>query len=138
MVREREPRRPYDPREVALAYVMLLPAIVIFGVFVFYPFVKNFQLPFYTAPPKFGAIARPEKYVGWKQWRDVLTSDDFRNTLWVTVKFTLLTVPLGIALGLLLAVAAHQKLRGITAFRTIFSSTVATSIAVASVIFFSL
>jgi len=35
-------------------------------------------------------------------------------------------------------VLAHQKLRGITVYRTIFSSTVATSIAVASVIFFTL
>jgi sn-glycerol 3-phosphate transport system permease protein len=58
--------------------------------------------------------------------------------VWVTVKFALFTVPVGIALGLALAVLAHQKLRGITIYRTIFSSTVATSVAVASVIFFTL
>ena len=46
----------------------------------------------------------------------------------------LLTVPIGIALGLGLAVLAHQTLRGITVFRTIFSSTVVTSVAVASLI----
>ncbi len=136
--RGREPRVPYRPREVLLAYCMLLPSLVVFGVFVFYPFVKDLQLPFFTSPPKFGAISRAQRYVGWSQWRAVLTSSEFRNTLTVTVKFTVLTVPLGVALGLLLAVAAHQQLRGITVFRTIFSSTVATSIAVASVMFFSL
>ena len=44
-------------------------------------------------------------------------------------------MPAGIVLGLALAVLAHQKLRGIGIYRTIFSSTVATSVAVASVIF---
>src|SRR4051794_40479212 len=68
--RDRQPRAPYRGSEVALAYLMLLPSLLVFGVFVFYPFVKDFQLPFFTAPPKFGAIARPEKYVGWKQWHD--------------------------------------------------------------------
>jgi sn-glycerol 3-phosphate transport system permease protein len=46
-----------------------------------------------------------------------------------------ITVPVGIALGILLAVLAHQKLKGIGIYRTFFSSTVATSVAVASVIF---
>ena len=38
----------------------------------------------------------------------------------------------------LLAVAANRQLRGIKVFRTIFASTVATSVAVASVVFFVL
>ena len=52
----------------------------------------------------------------------------------MTVEFVLLTVPIGIVLGLALAVLAHQRLRGIAIFRTIFSSTVVTSVAVASLI----
>ena len=44
-------------------------------------------------------------------------------------------MPAGIGLGLLLAVTAHRKLRGIGVYRTVFSSTVATSVAVAAVIF---
>ncbi len=138
MRRDRPAREPYRLREVGLGYLMLAPSLVAFVVFVFYPFAKNFVLPFYSQPPKFGAIARPERYVGWSQWKSVLTSDEFRNTLAVTAKFTIITVPIGIVLGLVLAVAAHQRLRGITVFRTIFSSTVATSIAVVSVIFLSL
>jgi sn-glycerol 3-phosphate transport system permease protein len=47
-------------------------------------------------------------------------------------------VPSGIVLGLLLAVLAHRQLRGMGVYRTIFSSTVATSVAAASVIFFTL
>jgi sn-glycerol 3-phosphate transport system permease protein len=119
-------------REVGLAYLLILPALVIFGIFIFYPFFKNFYLGFYRTPPFPGL---PSKYVGFDQYRDVLSSNEFVDSLKTTVAFALLTVPTGIALGLALAVLAHQKLRGIGIYRTIFSSTVATSVAVASVIF---
>ena len=41
--------------------------------------------------------------------------------------FAIMTVPTGIALGLGLAILAHQQLKGIGVYRTFFSSTVATS-----------
>ncbi|HEX5615365.1 MAG TPA: sugar ABC transporter permease [Acidimicrobiia bacterium] len=122
-------------RESGLAAVMLAPSFLVFGVFVFYPFFRNFQLAFYRTPPFPGL---PKRWAGWDQITDVLGSSEFRNSLWVTVKFAVFTVPTGIALGILLAVLAHQKLRGISIYRTIFSSTVATSVAVASVIFLTL
>ena len=119
-------------REVGLAYLLILPSLIIFGVFVFYPFFRNFYLGFYKTPPFPGL---PTRYVGFDQYRDVLTSQDFIDSLKTTVGFAFLTVPAGIVLGLLLAVLAHQQLRGIGIYRTIFSSTVATSVAVAAVIF---
>jgi sn-glycerol 3-phosphate transport system permease protein len=79
-----------------------------------------------------------ERWVGFDQYRAVLTGDEFTDGLWITVRFVLLTVPLGIALGVLLAVAANRRLRGIKVFQTIFASTVASSVAVASVFFFVL
>jgi len=118
-------------REAVLGYALVMPALVVFGTFVFYPFVKNFWLGLYRTPPFPGL---PRRWVGLEQYREVLTSEYFTNSLKVTVAFLLLTVPLGITLGLLLAVLAHQRLRGIAVFRTIFSSTVATSVAVASLV----
>jgi sn-glycerol 3-phosphate transport system permease protein len=125
-------------RDAGLAYLLLLPSLVLFGIFAYYPFLKNFKLPFYRESQGFGRFAGKERYVGWTQWHEVLTSEEFKHALGVTVRFVILTVPFGIALGMLLAVVAHQRLRGIAVFRTIFSSTIATSVAVASLIFFSL
>jgi sn-glycerol 3-phosphate transport system permease protein len=119
-------------REAGLGYLLIAPALLIFSVFVFFPFAKNFQLALYRNPPFPGL---PSTYVGLKQVSDVLTSSAFRNSLWATVLFALFTVPAGILSGLVLAVLANQRLRGIAIYRTIFSSTVATSVAVASVIF---
>ncbi len=128
-------------REALLAYTLLVPSFAVFGVFVFYPFAKNIEIPFYARTNCTGLGTRrtcDRTWAGLDQWGDILGSDDFRHSLWVTVRFTLMTVPAGIALGLLLAVVAHQRLRGVTIYRTIFSSTVATSAAVASVIFVSM
>ena len=125
-------RRKRRLREAGLGYLLVLPSLTIFGVFVFYPFLRNFFLGLYRVPPFPGL---PRRYVGFEQYRDVLTSDEFRDSFVTTILFALYTVPIGLALGLGLAVLAHQKLKGIGIYRTIFSSTVATSVAVASVIF---
>jgi sn-glycerol 3-phosphate transport system permease protein len=119
-------------REAGLGYLLLLPAFLVFAVFVFYPFIRNFYLGFFSTPPFPG---QPKDFVGIDQYRDVLSSSEFLDSLKITITFAIITVPVGIALGILLAVLAHQKLKGIAIYRTFFSSTVATSVAVASVIF---
>ena len=55
-------------------------------------------------------------------------------SFWLAV----MTVPAGLILGIGLAVLADKHLRGIGIFRTIFSSTIATSVAVASLVWFVL
>jgi sn-glycerol 3-phosphate transport system permease protein len=122
-------------KEIGLAFLLLLPSIVIFGVFIYYPLITTFYRGMYESPPFPGAS---DEYVGLSQYSDVLSGHDFLNSLEVTFLFALYTVPLGLALGIVMAVLANQRLRGIAIFRTIFSSTVATSVAVASVIFFTL
>jgi len=129
------PRFIRRAREAALAYLLILPAVAAFGLFVFYPLVKTAYLGFFLAPP---TPNLPSHYVGLQQYQQVLGSSDFRDSLGRTGLFVLLTVPAGIVLGLALANLAQKKVPGIRAFRTIYSSTVATSVAVASVVFFTL
>jgi sn-glycerol 3-phosphate transport system permease protein len=119
-------------REAGLGYLLLLPAFLVFAVFIFYPFFRNFYLGFFSTPL---SPDQPKDFVGIDQYRDVLSSSEFLDSLKVTITFAIITVPVGIALGILLAVLAHQKLKGVGIYRMFFSSTVATSIAVASVIF---
>lgn len=121
-------------REWPFAILLLVPSALVFGVFVFYPLARTIQLGMYRSDP-FGGLG---KYVGPSRYGHVLTSDSFRHSLGVSMKFALLTVPTGLALGLGLAVLAHQQLKGIGFFRTIFSSTVATSVAVASLMWLTL
>jgi sn-glycerol 3-phosphate transport system permease protein len=129
--RRRRRRFSRRMRDMLLGYALVLPSLLVFGTFIFYPFIKNLWLGLYRTPP-FPNL--PRTWVGISQYRDVLTSQLFTNSFKVTLEFVVLTVPVGIALGLLLAVLAHQRLRGIAFFRTVFSSTVVTSVAVASLI----
>jgi sn-glycerol 3-phosphate transport system permease protein len=119
-------------REAGLAYLLLLPAMVLFAVFSFYPFFRNFKLMLYETPPVPGL---PARYVGLHQIIPTITSTQFTQSLVSTFVFVILVVPVSLISGLALAVAAHRKLKGMGAYRTIFSSTVVSSVAVASVIF---
>jgi sn-glycerol 3-phosphate transport system permease protein len=115
-------------REWGLAAAMLLPSLVVLVSFVLYPLGRAIFL----GRQRCDAQAQNCRTNGWRQYADVAQSEEFRHALWVTVKFALLTVPVGVALGLGLAVLADKQLRGMRVFRTVFSSTVATSVAVAS------
>jgi len=127
-------RRSPRGREALLAYGLIAPAFIILAVFSFYPLYRLFRFALYR-PNRFGT---GERYVGWSNLPKVLGGDEFQSGLWITLRYVLYTVPPGLALGLLLALAANRRLRGIKIFQTIFSSTVASSVAVASVVFFGL
>lgn len=119
-------------REWGLAYALLLPASLVFAVFTFYPFLRNFKLALYQNPPYPGL---PSHYVGLHQVGSVLASTEFHQSLVSTLLFVVMLVPTGLLGGLLLAVVAQREMRGMAIYRTIFSSTVVTSVAVAAVVF---
>lgn len=115
-------------RDVPAAAVMLTPSLVILVGFVLYPLVRAVWLGQQLCDVQ-GENCENQ---GFQQYVDVFTSSEFQHALGITVKYALLTVPLGLALGIGLAVLADRALRGIGFFRTVFASTVATSVAVAS------
>lgn len=122
-------------RDAALAYLFLLPALAAFAIFAFYPLYRLF---YDSVHHQSRFLNRPPTYVGFSQLWQTLTSSEFLSGLGHSALFMVYSVPLGLVLGVLLAVAAHRRLRGIKVYQAIFSSTVASSVAVASVIFFTL
>lgn len=121
-------------REATIAYALLAPSLLIYGAFAYYPLARLVRFGLYR-PNRFG---NGETWVGPKNFVDILTGDEFRSALWITVKYILYTVPPGLILGVLLAVAVDRRLRGIKFFQTVFASTVASSAAVSAVVFFTL
>jgi sn-glycerol 3-phosphate transport system permease protein len=117
-------------RDTALAALFLVPSLAVFAAFFFYPIGRIVYLGFFQQ----NQTRTRQRYVGFEQYSEVLTGDEFLEGLGITVKYVLFTVPAGLVLGVLLAVAANRRLRGIKIFHTIFSSTVATSVAVASIV----
>jgi sn-glycerol 3-phosphate transport system permease protein len=129
-----EPRPPFWRRrathDAGLAALFLAPSVVVFSAFFFYPIGRIVYLGLFQQ----NQTRTRQRYVGPQQYSDVLTGPEFIDGLSTTLKYVALTVPAGLVLGVLLAVAANRTLRGIKIFQTIFSSTVATSVAVASIV----
>ncbi|MCU1394789.1 MAG: Glycerol-3-phosphate transporter permease [Ilumatobacteraceae bacterium] len=121
-------------RDSGLALVMLAPSILILGWFVVYPLIKAMFLGAERCSPTGSCPV----HGGLQQYVDAFRSNEFQDALIVTLKYALITVPIGLVLGLGLAVLADKYIKGVGIFRTIFSSTVATSVAVASVMWFFL
>jgi len=109
--------------------LFLLPSMLLFSVFLFYPLAKTIYLSFHLTD----ASGATTVFVGLENYKQIFTSPIFQKSLEVTFLFVIYTVPGTIVISLFLALLANEKLRGIGIFRTIFSSTMGISVAAASV-----
>jgi ABC-type sugar transport system permease subunit len=124
-------RRIRSLKDFGTAMLFLSPSLLIFILFVFVPLLKTIQLSFFLTDP----IGRMAAFSGLDNYQRVFQGKDLVNSLQVSFLFTLYVVPSTIILALFLAVLANARLRGISVFRIIFSSTIAVSAAAASLIF---
>ena len=119
-----------DLRSLGTGLAYLAPSLILFAAFVFIPLAQSMYLSFFNTRAT-GAITT---FAGLDHYLELLTSPAFRTGLLATTLFAAYTVPIGIALGLVLAVLLNQRLRGINVFRTMMSSTIAISAAVGALI----
>lgn len=113
------------------AYGYLIPSLLIFGVFLFYPFFKTIYLSMY----KTNKMGEAKIFVGAGNYVDLLTSPSFYNSLMVTAIFVLIVVIGGMALGLLGAVLCNQAFTGIRIFSTAYALPMAIASSSAAMIF---
>lgn len=122
-------RRPL--RDSVTAFGYLVPALAVFGVFVFWPLLRSLQLSVQGTD----IIGNPSGFVGFVNYTKLVTDPEFAKVLWVTLVFTLLTVVPSIVIALVIALLLQGRIRGIRFFRTAFALPFAFSVATASVIF---
>ncbi|MGJ9403424.1 carbohydrate ABC transporter permease [Arthrobacter sp. KK5.5] len=132
--RRRPPRkfRSARGRESWAGLAMIAPAGILLVTFLLIPVLLTFTLSFTNARL---ISPNPPRAVGFDNFLRVFTADPvFLDSVWNTVIFAVVVVPVQAGLGLLLAVLVNQKLRGVTAFRVIFFIPVVTSIVVVSIL----
>ncbi|MDX8046497.1 sugar ABC transporter permease [Gracilibacillus sp. S3-1-1] len=122
-------KKAHRTKSLLKGLLFLLPSIILFSVFLFYPLFKTIYLSFFLTDSS-GATT---VYVGLNNYINIFTSPLFVKSFQVTFLFVLYTVPGTILVSLFLAILANEKLKGIGIFRTIFSSTMGISVAAASV-----
>lgn len=127
-------RRPGLGRERILSLALVAPSLAVFGLFIFWPLVRTFQLST-TGQDLFG---RPNRQVGLANFSAVLHDPQFTQVLEVTAGYVLLTVIPSILLSLMLALLLQHPLRGLRLLRSAFAMPFAYSVAAASVVFAAL
>ncbi|MDO5521745.1 MAG: sugar ABC transporter permease [bacterium] len=113
------------------SYCYLLPSLLIFGVFLFYPFFKTVYLSLY----KTNKMGQAKIFVGLGNYKDLLQSASFRNSLKVTLIFVLIVVGGSMILGLVTAVLCNKAFPGIRFFSTAYALPMAIASSSAALIF---
>lgn len=112
-------------------YLYLVPSMLIFAVFLFYPFFKTIYLSLY----KTNKMGEAKLFVGMENYTDLLTSPSFHNSLKVTLIFVSVVVIGSMLLGLVAAVLCNKAFPGIRFFSTAYALPMAIASSSAAMIF---
>lgn len=102
-----------------IGFLFILPLLIYFAVFQLAPIIMSFGISFTswnwrTAP----------QWTGFKNYVDLFTNrilyPDFWKSLWTTVKFMLMSVPLSIVVTLIVAAMLNSKVKGEKFFKSAF------------------
>jgi len=113
------------------AYLFLLPALVLLGIFVFWPMLQLV----WVSLNQWNILKDRMTFVGLSNYREVLAEPDFWKSLWNTLYFVAVTVPVGLVISLGLALLLNEKLKGVGFFRTAVFTPFVTSTVAAGVVF---
>ena len=120
-------------REAGWGYGFALVPVAVFGLFFIYPLVYAAYISFYH----WGILGKTSPGAGTFNYTKVLHDPVFHIALKNIAEYTLVVVPLEMALGLLLALAINQKIRGRNFFRSAFYfPSIASSVAIVTIILY--
>ena len=105
-----------EKNEAKWAWAFIAPTMLGLIILNFYPAVNTV----YQSFCKTGDFGRGNTFVGLANYATVLKASETWQSLWNTIKYALIEVPFGVVIALILAVFLNKKLKGTSAFRTIF------------------
>lgn len=106
---------PMAKREERYFYLCISPWIAGFLIFTAGPIVASLFFSFCNYD-----VVTPPNWVGIQNYKRLISDPLFWQSLKVTSYFSLASVPLGIALSLIIAILLNQNIKGLTWFRTIY------------------
>jgi trehalose/maltose transport system permease protein len=96
-------------QQTRLAWLLLLPTLAVVVLVALYPLVQTIYQSFTDARL---ASAREPRFVGLQNYRNLLADVGFRDSIVVTIKFTLITVIFEFLLGLGVALVINSQFKG--------------------------
>lgn len=109
-------KRPFWTRDGFIGYMFILPSLIGFAAFVAYPLVVAI---FYSFTEWDGLS--PARFIGLENYTYMFTTDpSFPKAIKATFLYVLMTVPLTLVFGLLLAVMLNKNMFSVKVLRTLF------------------
>ncbi|HPZ75244.1 MAG TPA: sugar ABC transporter permease, partial [Candidatus Pacearchaeota archaeon] len=96
-------------------FVFSIPSLILFLLFTFVPVVITIYFSFYSWD-----LLHPMKFIGFKNFKDLLSDNWFWNSIFVSFKYTFLSVPLIFILSLILGIFLQEEDRFSKTFRAFF------------------
>jgi sn-glycerol 3-phosphate transport system permease protein len=124
-------RKKKPVSKVVEPFLYLLPAIIFFILFTYYPFIKTAISSLFMVD----SMGRSKAFVGLENFIRVLSSPAFLISIKNTFIYMLLSAPVSIFIALILALVAHKKTRSSRISETLFALTMAMSMSVSAMIF---
>ena len=116
--------------EIRSAYTLLLPILVFFVVFQYYPILKSVVISF----QEYGLLLRETPWIGLDNYLRQFQDPLFLSALWNTVIFVAIAVVVGVALALFFAVLVERTGPWSKVYRTLYFIPVVTSLLATSMI----
>lgn len=95
-------------------FIFVLPALIVFGVFWIWPFLKLFTY----SVTDFNGFNLNYNNVGFDNFKSIFSSADLTNSIKNTLVYTLILVVFGNVLAMVLALALNSKIRGMAFYRS--------------------
>jgi multiple sugar transport system permease protein len=109
-----QPPRLRAGAQAPVALLFLLPALIVLGVFHFFPLLYSFYISLHKW--KFIDLG----YIGLQNYDTLLHDNEFWRSLGNTIYFALAVVPVTMALAIVFSVMLFQKIRFLAFFRTVY------------------
>jgi multiple sugar transport system permease protein len=90
-----------------LATFLMLPTVILLGLFIAYPFVKGIELSVTDT-----TVGNPGRFVGFANFAKIWRDDIFRLAVWNTCLYTFVTTVFKLLLGLWLALLLNRHFKG--------------------------
>ncbi len=108
------PRSRLARREALAFYAFISPWIIGFLAFVLYPMLASTYYSFTT----YNVVDM--KFVGLQNYINLIHDNKFYWSLWVTAKYTFVSVPLNLVAALMVAILLNQKVPFLSFWRTLY------------------
>ena len=119
----------YSAENSPQAWLFLLPALIIIGIFNVFPLIRTFIISFQKG------TLNNLVFNGTRNYQIVLNDPKFHTAIFNTSLYAFVVVPVGLIISMFIAVTIYEKIRYKDVFETIFFIPYLTSIIAVGIVF---